>query len=89
MSGVGRGGWSSEDGGLSSLALCWRKLARRVGSGSHAGDRRQKSTTEATISEMPMRAIVVLYARVCMYLPFVGVDWEQQIPTVAVCITPG
>lgn len=73
VSGVCLGGRSSAFDGSSRVALWWRKLARRFLRGSHAGGRRQKSTTEATISEMPMRAIVFSSSRACKSL-LSGVD---------------
>lgn len=80
---AGCGGCSFEGGG-STLATWWRKLARRFGSGSHAGGRRQRNTTDATISEMPMRAIVV-----CVLCCWVSDSWWTSLVDVycvrAVC----
>lgn len=51
----------SPDGAMGGLvagpsSLCWRQLARNLG--NHCGGRRQKRTTDATIRESPIMAIV-------------------------------
>lgn len=78
---VGCGGCSSEVEELTTLALGLRRLATRFGSGSHAGGRRQKSTTEATISEMPMRAIAGVVppcASVCLSFGYAPPEADER-----------